>query len=457
MKRNPGTQTSYTEKRRNIEVLDNCDVLVAGGGMAGVAAAVAAARAGADTIIVDHHGYFGGTATAAGVCNFAAYLPELLGSVAKEIIQRLVERKVMMQIHNNVLSGYISFYDLEVMKQVLQAMVLKAGVRPMLRCLISSAIVEKGDLRGIVLETKGGRKAVRSQVFVDASGDGDLSALAGSPFMKGRESDGKTQAMTLTFTMGGVDTNELMDYVEGHREDFRELNIDRTTNPPTISIGGFKTLIALAQANGELPVDHEIMWIGSLPRQHEVYLNWTHVINVDGLNPFDLSRAELESRRQVADSMPFFNKYLPGFKRAYLLSTSNEIGVRETRRIVGRYTLSKDDVMSGKAFPDAIARNNAPIDIHSPSDNKQTWHSARTYQIPYRCLVPKKPRQLLVAGRCISATHEAMGSVRFEPCCLNTGQAAGTAAALAARIKQSPGSLDIGQLQELMRSQELID
>ncbi len=450
-------RTLYREQARDIGVLASCDVLVAGGGMAGVAAAIAAARAGADTMIVDPHGYFGGTATAAGVCNFAAYLPELLGSVALEIMGKLEDRRVMTRIRNNVLDGYISFYDAEVLKQVLQGMVLEAGVRPLLRCSVASAIVEEGSLRGAVVETKGGRKAVLSQVAVDATGDGDLAAMAGAPFSKGRESDGKTQAMTLTFTMGGVDTDKLLDYVERHPEDFRELNYDRASAPPTISIGGFSKLIRDARSRGELPVDHEIMWIGSLPRPGEVYMNWTHVVNVDGLDPLDLSRAELEARRQIADSIAFFNKSLPGFRKAFLLATSHEIGVRETRRILGRYVLTRKDVAEGTTFPDVVARNNAPIDIHSPHDERQTWHKAAVYQIPYACLVPRQPDRLLVAGRCISATHEAIGSARFEPCCMNTGQAAGTAAALALREARSPADIDIGELQSLLRAQQLIE
>jgi ribulose 1,5-bisphosphate synthetase/thiazole synthase len=449
--------STYSESARSVTVLDECEVLVAGGGVAGIAAAIAAARGGADTMIVDPHGYFGGTATAGGVCNFAAYLPELLGSVAREIIEQLQKRNAIMSIRNNVLNGYISFYDAEVLKQVLQGMVLNAGVRPLLRCSVSSAIVEKGSLCGVVLETKGGRKALWTRVAVDATGDGDLAALAGAQFMKGRESDGKTQAMTLTFTMGGVDTDTLLDYVEQHSEEFRELNFDRTTHPPMISIGGFGSIIEAARRNGELPVDHEIMWIGSLPRPHEVYLNWTHVVNVDGLDPHDLSRAELEARRQVADSIPFFNRRLPGFERAYILSTSHEIGVRETRRIQGRYILTQKDVVEGTKFADVIARNNAPIDIHSPNDDKQTWHAAKTYQIPYRALVPKSPEQLLVAGRCISATHEAIGSVRFEPCCMNTGQASGAAAALAVKTDRSPATLDISTLQAILRAEKLIE
>lgn len=444
------------EEAKEISLLAECDVTVAGGGVAGLGAAIAAARNGASVILIDSHGYFGGTATAGMVCNFGGYIPSLIGGVFKEFIDRLENLKSIKKIFNNVLNGYTLFYDVEIFKYILIQMIEEAGVTPLLHSNIVSTIVKDHKINGVVIESKSGRQAIFSKVIIDATGDGDVAALAGADYKKGRESDGKTQAMTLCFKMGGVNIRKLIDYINKNNKEFRELNLDLNINPPVVTVGGFKNIIDKAIKNKDLSVDHEILWIGSLIRKGEVWINWTHIVNVDGLNVLDLTYAEIESIKQVMECVNFLKKYIAGFKHSYLINMANDIGVRETRRIVGEYTLTEDDILSGRKFKDVIARNNSPMDIHSPDGEKQYWIDVKPYDIPYSSLIPKNIDNLLVAGRCISATHKAMASIRFQPCCIATGQAAGTAAAIAVKDCVVPRKVNIAKLQEFLKNQGVI-
>ncbi len=444
------------EEAREIEVLAECDVIVAGGGVAGIGAATAAARNGASVILIDSHGYLGGTATAGMVNNFGGYKLSLISGILKEFIGRLESYKSIISIYNEVLNGYTSYYDVEMFKYVSLQMLEEAGVKLLLHSYIVNSIVKNNKINGVILESKSGRKAVLSKNTIDSSGDGDVAALAGAEYEKGRESDGKTQAMTLCFRMGNVNLQVLIDYINKNKEEFRELNIDLSNNPPILAIGGFKSIINKARKNKDLSIDHEILWIGSLIREGEVWINWTHIVDVDGLNVLDLTYAEIEGMKQVIECVNFLKKYIAGFKSSYLVNIANDIGIRETRRIMGEYVLTEDDILSGKRFSDAIARNNSPMDIHSPSDEKQDWIDAKHYDIPYSCLVPRNIDNLLVAGRCISSTHKAMASIRFEPCCMATGQAAGTAAAIAVKDSVVPRKINITKLQRILKSQGVI-
>ena len=226
------------EEAKEISLLAECDVTVAGGGVAGLGAAIAAARNGASVILIDSHGYFGGTATAGMVCNFGGYTPSLIGGVFKEFIDRLENLKSIKKIFNNVLNGYTLFYDVEIFKYILIQMIEEAGVTPLLHSNIVSTIVKDHKINGVVIESKSGRQAIFSKVIIDATGDGDVAALAGADYKKGRESDGKTQAMTLCFKMGGVNIRKLIDYINKNNKEFRELNLDLNINPQIVTVGG---------------------------------------------------------------------------------------------------------------------------------------------------------------------------------------------------------------------------
>ena len=436
------------------------DVVVAGGGVAGIAAARSAARLGAATALVERYGFLGGLATAGLVNPFMSHtsatgLP-LVGGVFDELRDRLA-----------TMGGLLgSAFDSEILKFVAQEMVLDAGVELRLHAFVADAKRNGEDIERLILQTKSGRSEIGAAVFVDATGDGDAAAAAGAPFQKGRPEDGLPQAMTLMFDVGGVDLRTALEWVKERPDQFAfpKLNpdcpVDRLLDT-VVSVAGYFDLVSQAKEKGELSLPGDMVFYISRPRQGEVTFNATHVGMVDGTKSEDLTRAEIEGRRQMMSVVRFLKERVPGFSSSYLLRSAVQVGVRETRRITGEYILTVDDIAAGRKFADAIARLAYPVDIHAPTGEGYTRGQEPTrmigppkgdwYEIPYRCLLPLGLSNLLVAGRCVSATHEGQAAIRVMPCCIAMGQAAGTAAAMAARAGISPKALDIGALLAALR------
>jgi hypothetical protein len=273
---------------------------------------------------------------------------------------------------------------------------------------------------------------------VDCSGDGDVAAHAGAPFEIGRAEDGLTQPMTLFFRVAGVDDERVKDYVRDHPEDYRP----------------YAGLVQQARERGEFPIPRRGIGLYRTLESGVWRINTTRILRRLGTSASDLTQAEIEGRQQVQALLRFFRGWLPGFERSELLDTATQVGVRETRRIAGEYTLTLDDLVTGRHFDDVIAMAGYPVDIHSPTDDgggaSAEWHTANIYEIPYRSLVPRSIDGLLVAGRCISATHEALGAVRVMPPAFAMGQAAGTAAALAVERGIPPRRVSVPELQGLL-------
>lgn len=404
------------------------EVIVAGGGTAGIVAAVAAARNGADTVLIERYGFLGGTMTA-GLVNpfmtFHAGGKQIIKGIFQEIIDRLKD-----------LDGYdeaTKAFDTEAMKLVADRMVKEAGVKLLLHTYITDVLVtRKGSVRGVEVHNKSGRQVLLGKVTVDATGDGDVAVMAGAPYEKGRLEDGLTQPMTLNFRVGGVDAKRM---------------------PPREEIN---RLFEEAKAKGEVSIPRENVLFFPTTRKGEIHFNTTRVVKADGTKAEDLTYAEIEGRRQMVELMDFLRRRVPGFENAYLLMSGVQIGVRETRRIIGEYILTGDDIVKARKFEDAIARGSYPIDIHSPTGEGTTIRRlppGEYYDIPYRCLVPKKIDNLLVAGRCISSTHEAQAAIRVIPIVVAIGQAAGTAAALSVKFDVPPRELDVHLLQRTLREQ----
>jgi hypothetical protein len=445
----------------NIADVQEVDVLVVGGGPAGIAAAVAAARAGAVTAIVERYGFFGGNATAGLVGPFmTSYSDDGKTQLVKGVFNELVLRmeKVGGALHPEHVragSAYAGFFikghdhvtpfEPEAVKLIAAEMLEEAGVQMFLHSFVMDALVEDGKVTGIVLVNKSGVQAIRAKVTVDCSADGDVAYRAGCEMAVGRETDGLTQPMTMFFRVAGVDDAEIQRYVDEHPEEQHLL---------------FHSLIEEKRKTGEwrVPKNHLGIYRTLQPGVYRV--NTSRVQGLDGTNVRDLTRAEIEGRRQAFELLDFFRKYIPGFKHATLIDTAVQIGVRETRRIVGEYVLTADDLTSGRAFDDVIALYGYPIDIHSPdrvtTEFDNTYHTANIYQLPYRILVPRAMDGLLVAGRCVSATHEALGAIRVMPCAFALGQAAGAAAALASAEGIEPRRVDPGKLQQLLREQDVV-
>ncbi len=434
--REGGSTTVVEEPARRVPVRRQVDVLVVGGGTSGCAAAVAAARRGMRTLLLDRYGFLGGTATAAmvgclcGVYTCSPNTVTVIRGYLKELTDQLEARR----------SGYKLKHryqlDHEVLKLVLDGWLSDAGVELLFQTQMVETIVEGGAVRGVVVESKAGREAILAGVVIDSSGDADVIARAGGAFEKSPRE--QLQAPSLVFTMAGVD-------------------IERAVRVPQAEIS---RLLRAVTESSEFAFNRFSGGFSPVPPEGKVHMNVTRVTCVDGTDPDDLNRAYLEGRRQVDAYARFAIKYLPGFEHAYIDQIAPQLGIRETRRVVGEYQLTTDDVLGARSFPDAICRGAWPLEIH-PNDGTDTTRihleGDTYYQIPYRCLVPSDLEQVLVTGRCISTTHEAQGSTRVMGPGIATGQAAGTAAALSVRGARSPRQVNVSELQsELEREGALL-
>jgi len=403
------------------------DVLIVGGGTAGVAAAVAAGRNGADALLIERYGFLGGTMTA-GLINPFMTFHAGKEQIIQGIFQEMIDRLKGMDGYNERTKAF----DAEAMKIVADQMVKEAGVKLLLHTCVIDAMVQENTIRGVEVHNKSGRQAILGKVVVDTTGDGDVAVMAGAPHEKGRKEDGLTQPMTLNFRMGGVDVDKM---------------------PPRQEIN---RLFGEAKAKGEVTIPREnVLWFPTT-RKGEIHFNTTRVVKVDGTKAEDLTYAEVEARRQMVELVNFLKGRISGFENAHLLMSGSQIGVRETRRIIGEYVMTGEDIVEARKFTDVIARGSYPIDIHSPTGEGTVIKSpppGASYDIPYRCLVPKNVDNLLVAGRCVSSTHEAQAAIRVIPIVVAIGQAAGTAAALATRLNVPPRRLNVSLLQKTLREQ----
>jgi hypothetical protein len=432
------------------------DVLVVGGGNAGCAAALAAARTGARTMLVERYGFLGGTATAAMVgpwMTFHSGAERIVGGIAQEIVERLIALGGSPG-HIPDSSDYVSTitpFDPEIHKALLFDLMRESNVRLLLHALVVEAVRDDGGaVRGATFATVGGPRTIRAQRTIDATADAFVAAAAGCELQQGDER-GRVQPSSLMFRLSHVDMDALAAYVREHPDQLRTSLPPGDRNAAALTaVAGLYDLWHGAQAGG-VGVPRELVSFFISPYPDEVTVNMTRVVDIDPLDPDDLTRAEIEARAQAMRLVTFFRERVPGFARARIAATATQIGVRESRRIVGAYTLTRDDILERHPFDDAIARSSYPIDIHNPSGSGTTTHRlppGTSYEIPYRCLVPRTVDDLLVAGRCISTTHEALASTRLTPTVMTLGQAAGTAAAMSVRDGVTPRAVDVRALRE---------
>lgn len=446
---------------RKAQIAADTQVLVVGGGPAGLGAAYGAARAGAHVILAERYGFLGGNATAALVMPFVSYHtqvphheepglatlfptdhgpgePVISGALA-ELIMRLV--KAGGAIPPSLKTGYTVPFDPEIFKYIAYEMLDEAGVHFLFHSF-AGGFFSEGDTRGVVFETKSGPVVIRAQVIIDCTGDGDVATYAGAPSETGRKQDGLVQPMTLFFRMTDIEKAAFAAYAKKHPDQWK-------------GVHGLWDLIREAEKAGELDLAREDILFFGTPHEKEVAVNSTRVVKVCGTDVWDLTYAEIQSRRQMRMVAAFLSKYVPGFEKAYAVQSGTQVGVRETRRIIGEYRLSSDDILQARKFEDVVARGTYPIDMHNP-EGKGTvlvfLPPGESYDIPLRCLLPKEVDNILVAGRCISGSHEAHSSYRAMCICMATGQAAGACAALAAINGLPPRSLSYPDVQhELIR------
>lgn len=456
--------SEITLPERLAKVIAPTDVLVVGGGPAGIGAAMGAAEAGAKVVLAERFGFLGGNATAGLVLVMASYYTSsgvplertgeftlfpidhgsgkpIIGGVLARLVEDLV--KVGGAFAPSPKTGFMVPFDPEAFKLVALEMLDSAGVEVLFYAFASDVLrSDDEEVKGVVFETKSGPIVIEAKVIVDCTGDGDIAAFAGAHFEIGRSKDHLVQPMTLMFLMEGFMLDKFKDYVQTHPDQWH-------------GVGGLAALMKEASLRGELNIPREDVLLFGSVHESQVLVNSTRILNTLGTDVWDLTRAELEGRRQVAALANFFRKYVPGFEKAYVQQSGITTCVRESRRIVGEYKLTAKDVLDAHKFEDAVALGSYPVDLHSPTGKgtilKKIKPSA-AYDIPLRCLIPLKVENLVVGGRCISGTHTANASYRTMPICMATGQAAGVCAAIACKNNQTPRTVNAkGVQRELLR------
>lgn len=423
------------------------DVIVIGGGPGGVPAAVAAARNGARVLLVESYGFLGGMATNALV------LPYMKYSAGKTMIVRglFEEFQDIMEAHGAVkrftttpeqqirLNTFTTdledraHFDDEPMKHLLDRFVLDAGAELLFHTRAVGVLKEGNAIRAVRVFHKGGIEDLAADIVIDSTGDGDIAAWAGATIEIGREPDHACQPMTTCFRMANVAIDRMPDGKEINR------------------------LFDEAKKRGELTNPRENVLKFFTIHPDVMHFNSTRVIERTSLDGWSMTQAEIEGRRQVDELARFLIKYIKGFEKSYLMKIGAQIGVRESRRVMGNYVLTADDVIKGRKFEDGVACGSYAIDIHNPSGTgtKMVYlDEGIYYHIPYRCLVPVGIDNLIVAGRSVSATHEAHSSLRVMPTVWGIGQAGGTAAALCIKRKTKPSALEAKPLVELLKKQK---
>jgi hypothetical protein len=449
-----------TEKTKRIPVADEGDVLIVGGGTAGAIAAIAAGRLKVKTLIIEQFGFLGGSQTGALVT------PMMHNQVNGIQLNPGIGMDVMDRLYQTGDTGgdNLGWFNAEILKYVLDDFVAEAKVATRFHTFASAAIVNHGVIQGVIVESKSGRQAILANQVIDCTGDADIAVRAGVPYSSGRDKDGMNQAMSLRFHLGNIDLNKFCKFMNSIAPDRKyEHHPDHLH---TASVWGTDwALVKYFEQGVKSGILHrsdgDYFQLFSVPgRPHELSFNCPRISDrVKGYDVTDLTYAQQEGRKKIRRLLAFMRKFLPGFDKAYIVFTAPMVGVRESRRIKGEYVLSIDDILNARKFPDPVARNNYPVDIHNPKGTGTKFYSqlkpGEYHEVPYRCLVPLKIDNLLVAGRCISATFEAQSSIRIQSDCYAFGQAAGVAAALCVKKKTTPRKLKFQSMKRYLPQPDL--
>lgn len=449
------------------------DVIVVGGGISGSMAAIAALRNGAKTLVVEQYGFLGGMLTAAGVgpmMTFHAGETQVVQGITGELIDRLVAKEKSPG-HIFDTTGYtytVTPFDVEGMKHELEIMLLESGGNILYHTMLGDVDVENSKITGIVVCNKAGLSRLTAKVFVDATGDADLSAWAGVEFTKGRKSDGLAQPMTMNIRVRNVNIERVKDFIKSNPQEFPRLkgNTAIVDKAPRLSIGGFVKTLKDAQAKQEISFKREDLLFFETNNPGEVIINTSRILREDSTEPWSLSRAEIEGRRQVRELEAFLKNRIRGFENSEVVYSGPAIGVRSSRQIKGLYTLTKEDLLSGKMFEDVIAHSGYPIDVHPPegertekerqerlSEDKFHAKEGHLCHIPYRCLINSEVLNLVTVGRSISADFEAQGAIRTTPIAGAIGHAGGVAASISALEDIDLPDIDAKTVQQVLQDQ----
>lgn len=436
------------------------DVIVAGGGPSGFVAALSAARNGAKTLIIEKNGYLGGMNTSALVgplMTFHSGEEQIVAGIAQEIITRLIKKGGCIgHVPDPIgVASTITPIEPELLKHLYFEMAAEEqNLELLLHTTISGVELMDKAVASIDCLNKSGITSYRAKTFIDATGDGDLAAMAKVPFEEGRAGDGFSQPMTLMFKVGGANTAVLRSYIKENPEQFvlnSQADIDKY-----IAVSGFFDIVDKAKSNRSFTVQRDRVLMFEGLHKGEFFVNMSRVIKLTGTDGAELTAAEIQAHAQVDELIKFLKDYIPGFESSYLLQSAATIGVRESRHFSCRYSLCLEDVIEERDFEDSIACCGFPVDIHDPLGSELTWiRRARVNYctIPYRCLLPKKLSNLIITGRCIGGSHEAMAAVRVTPTAMAIGEASGLAASIAAASGVAFEAVAVSELQQKLVAQ----
>ncbi|MFC1948159.1 FAD-dependent oxidoreductase [Chloroflexota bacterium] len=439
---------SIYDPEREIEVVKEAEVVVVGGGPAGIAAAIAAARNGAETVLLERYGHLGGLASGglvtlimpmsdgtekpqiAGICQEVIDRLDIMGAALHPRIKDLgSEAQDVLDYWKNyafcVIEGKIRlsvFMDPEMLKCVLNDMAEEADVKLLLHAYFVRALVENDMVQGVIIESKSGRQAVLGKVIIDATGDGDVYASAGAPYDGKLDPEDRSSKLAFVFRIGNIDTASFYEFRENNPQQYSELLEELH------QLRGFTMFIRTSRK--------DVIWVNN------------NVPNLSGLNVEDLTWLEVDGRKRMLITHKFLKKKMPGFENSFIIDTASQIGVRCSRRLIGEHVVSTAELHSGFIFPDTVVMG--PDFRYNLSPDHPHWH------VPYRSLVPLNLKNVLAAGRCISADPVANDLLAPIQYCFATGQAAGTAAAIAAKYQTSVAQVDIRKLQRHLIDQNVL-
>ena len=429
------------------ELKTKYDVIVAGAGIAGISAAVKAAREGVSVLLIEHYGFVGGMSTAGMVSPFMKHSVNgetLVLGIFEDIEKEMRNRNGM--IDNGFYASSFRAAAFNLLNNSDCTVLLHSDILKVNRI--------KNKIDSLTVLINGIEYVIRADVFIDTTGDAQLLYLANFPFAKGDEKTGKLQALTMFFRMINIDIKAVTDYTKANKDNFFEWMEYDFDFSKIISIAGYFNQVKKAISEGRLQEDVQYIFFTTLPESGEGSFNTSNILGIDASTSFNLTNAELLGRKQVAQVVKLLQDEIPGFENSILLETAVQVGVRETRRAIGDYVVTGDDIKFGNKFDDAVARAVYGIDIHGQKDEQSRMEhlpQGEFYEIPVRALIVKDAENLLVAGRCISSTREGHSALRIQPTSAATGEACGALAALSVKQNRAVRQIDYSDLQQLIK------
>lgn len=445
------------------------DIAVIGGGPAGLATAITAAREGKKVLIAEKNGFLGGNLTIG--LPLLGFLDEhgnqCIAGFAEELVKRLRERDACYGIRTCPKHNSVANVDAEAVKILALEMCREAGVDILLHVEAIEAQVEQGVLKTVTLYGKCNRIVVSADVFVDCTGDGDVACLAGCSYELGRGDEQEMMPPTVMCTIENVNDRALLEYVAEHPDEMKPMSATIETKPgydaayfqadPNYVFVGMTQLWAKLKAQGICPVDRGNMIIINGLHKGQMYVNTTRLLDVDGTNILDLTRGEIEGHLQLRKLVETFQTYVPGFENCYISSIAPNIGIRETRRIKGLDCVTLEQALDGAVPEDSVCLSGYTIDIHYNNERGTLFKKLeKPFGIPYGCLVSAEISNLMMAGRCISVDDHVVGSTRVMACCMAMGQAAGLAAVMSLQTGRKLAEVDVQALREKLLEQNAI-